>query len=280
MATRFNPTGPKLGIKGPVKYGRPKPLRFNPQGSRMTLTGPVRLNPNPTVQRGPLGLLAPKPPMAAPPRPATPPRPAPDPVLQQRQVSLNTAYQDALGRINYDEGRIKQEYGFDDLSNPFSRARLLQRSYQERQAGTKNSMAARGMLYSGARLNQERLDTRAYDQAYDGLRRNYDDQLQSILDRRLSARRARDDGNIDALGESRDRQLEQRPDPTTLPPETAPAPPRPAPAAAPPNAPAEPNDKLSAAARRRRTRRQRAGVTDVRNTSAAQRKRLRKRGLL
>jgi hypothetical protein len=202
-------------------------------------------------------------PVAAPTQPYTPP---PDPNLQAKQGLLTRARDDAYGQIQYDEGRVKQEYGFDDVSNPFSRAALLQRSFQERQRGTTNTLAARGQLYSGAIQNQRALDQRGYDQAYDSTKRSYDDALQGIISRRNSVGRAFDEGNLDAIQQSQDRQLQNRPDPLTLDPGTA-------------ATEGAPVSNLTPAQERRRKRKE-LGYTDVRKLTAAQKKKLKALGLL
>lgn len=88
--------------------------------------------------------------------------------------SLNTArtnYQNTLAGIAAQEPMVRRRYGFTeqgqiDPSNPFGRAQLLKRSYDQSQRGTTNSLAARGQLYSGA-LQRRKEDNQFNYQAND-----------------------------------------------------------------------------------------------------------------
>ena len=53
----------------------------------------------------------------------------------------------------YDETGAPTGLTFDP-NNPFSKAALLKKNYDQQQAGTQNSMAARGQLYAGSLRNQ------------------------------------------------------------------------------------------------------------------------------
>jgi hypothetical protein len=58
-----------------------------------------------------------------------------------------------------------------DPSNPNSRAALLLKHYQQSKAGTQNSMAARGQLYAGARVNAQNANDSNYQVADDQQRK-------------------------------------------------------------------------------------------------------------
>ena len=125
-----------------------------------------------------------------------------DPVYQNSVASANLGYDQTLAANAYQRNRVKQTYGFDDPSDPFNRAAMLQKAYQQRTSGTTNSFAASGQLYSGAtqrNLDQGRTD---YDQSYSGLRRQYEDELQGLTQADLAAGVARDRDRNEAMGES------------------------------------------------------------------------------
>ena len=75
------------------------------------------------------------------------------------EVAGNEAYyQTGMAGIGLSRSRLGFDTGFGangqvDLSNPYSQAMMLQRSWEQGQRGTQNSMAAAGQLYSGARKN-------------------------------------------------------------------------------------------------------------------------------
>jgi hypothetical protein len=142
--------------------------------------------------------------------PGAPGAPSPfDPQYDASVAGLGVRRDDALADIAYDEGELKQEFGFDDPSNPFSRARLLQRSYDEQKNRTTNSYASMGQLYSGAVQNARSSDTHNYDVAHDSLRRDYDRALEAFRRGKRDANRGYDEGVVGAAGERLDRQLGQ-----------------------------------------------------------------------
>lgn len=65
-----------------------------------------------------------------------------------------------------------------DMTNPFSKAALLKQSYETSQRGTKNSLAARGLLRSGAYQNSLNTIQRNFDQGKDSLNK----ELQRVLE--------------------------------------------------------------------------------------------------
>lgn len=137
------PAGIGLGAAalGPKTTAAPGPVAANP------LKGIGGLNPTP-VQ-----------PSAQPVDPAT--------VNAQLVGARNVA----LGNANaaYDQGNLSFDYGYNpdgsvNTANPYSRAALYQLGYEHQQAGTTNSLAARGQLYSGAIQNQRAADASGYSQ--------------------------------------------------------------------------------------------------------------------
>lgn len=69
------------------------------------------------------------------------------------------------------------DYSTIDVTNPFSKAALLKRSYDQQREGTTNSMAAQGQLYSGALLNARGNQQFGYEANQDSLSK----QLQEIV---------------------------------------------------------------------------------------------------
>ena len=60
-----------------------------------------------------------------------------------------------------------------DPNNPFSKASLLKKSYDQQSRGDTNSMAAAGQLYSGAEQNAQNNDTSNYNQGFDTLSKGF-----------------------------------------------------------------------------------------------------------
>lgn len=144
-------------------------------------------------------------PAQAPASPATPgynPQPLTfSPVYENTVGDSNRSYDQTVAANAYQRNRVKQTYGFDDPSDPFNRAAMLQKHYQQRTQGTTNSFAASGQLYSGAtqrNLDQGRSD---YDQSYAALRRSYDDELFGLDQADLAALNAKIKADNDAFAE-------------------------------------------------------------------------------
>jgi len=87
--------------------------------------------------------------------------------FQQAQAGLDDQER-GLG-IAYGLG----QYGADIANNPYSRAAMLQRSYNQNQRASINTMAARGQLYSGATQNAANANTFNYGSAYDALSKDF-----------------------------------------------------------------------------------------------------------
>lgn len=174
------------------------------------------------------------------PKPATP-APAPaspaadaqpfDPVYND-EVGLNQAdLQSSLAQIEYGRGQVAQEYGFDasgqmDMSNPNNRAALLQRTFQQGQRGTLNSMAGSGQLYSGA--TQRGLDegTFRYQRDFDTVRRGAQGQYFDLANREQSARSDTSRSDLNAERDRLERAKEIRPEDPGVPSTPAAAKPR------------------------------------------------------
>jgi hypothetical protein len=92
----------------------------------------------------------------APPIPGTP-QPV-DPALEEQRLIANRNIALGNGEAAYQQGNLGFDYGYNpngtiNTANPYSRAAMLQLGYEHQQAGTTNSYAAQGQLYSGAIQN-------------------------------------------------------------------------------------------------------------------------------
>ena len=138
-----------------------------------------------------------------------------DPNSALRKQQLGTRRDNAYADITQDAGRHMTEYGYTgqdtnndgipdsgfqvDPNNPFSRAALLQRSYDQAQRGTTNSMAAQGQLYSGALQNALNEDRFQFDRGTDQNMKAFDRGLTEFMRGRRDAGQNFEEGvsNID-----------------------------------------------------------------------------------
>lgn len=116
----------------------------------------------------------------------------PDPIYQSDVGLAGYGYNNTLAGINYDRTDLSQTTGFNaegglDTTNPFSIAANLQRRYQQQQAGTTNSMAAAGQLYSGALRRARGEDYYQYQRSYDSARRDAARGFQGLTERQGQA---------------------------------------------------------------------------------------------
>ena len=77
----------------------------------------------------------------------------PDPQYISDMAGVNRDYNFGSAQLAQQGGLLNYETGIGDASNPYSRAALLQKSYETNQRGSTNSYAASGQLYSGALQN-------------------------------------------------------------------------------------------------------------------------------
>jgi hypothetical protein len=78
-----------------------------------------------------------------------------DPYLESARLAANRNVAISKGNAAYDTGNLGFDYGYNpdgtpNAANPYSRAALYQLDYEHQRAGTTNSLAAQGQLYSGA----------------------------------------------------------------------------------------------------------------------------------
>jgi hypothetical protein len=166
---------------------KPKgPFVTNVRQQPTTKGGPVVTGrvQQPTTRPPKAALPALAPPAAASVPPAAgPPGPVPLPpdATYEQQIAAAVRNRDAtLAGLGQQRTQGLQEYGYTenqqggvafDPTNPFSRASLLRKSYQESQAGNQTSMAARGQLYSGALQNQQDFTQAGFNQSDNALQR-------------------------------------------------------------------------------------------------------------
>ena len=119
----------------------------------------------------------------------------------QRQISNNEArFTQTQAGLDDQERQLgvgygMGQYGGDIASNPYSRAALLQRSYNQGQRASTNTLASRGQLYAGAASNAFTANRGNFAQAQDALQRDYQARLGQIQTRRQDASNALSDAN-------------------------------------------------------------------------------------
>lgn len=124
---------------------------------------------------------APQPGAAPPVQPQTTPMPW-DVAASNQEAGANKSYGDRLANIESNRVLLGQEYGlgyFDPQTgqyvnptdNPYSRAALLQTSYNNAKKGTLNS--AGNQLYAGSYINRQNTNTRNFNIGSDQLAREF-----------------------------------------------------------------------------------------------------------
>lgn len=140
--------------------------------------------------------------------PAAPAQPDPnDPSLPWnaasagQQAAIQRSLTDTQGIYNRQLGELSSAYGFStpgltdqagnaitqDISNPYSKAAILQKTYDQRKMGVGNSYAAQGQLYAGSLSNAYKGQEENYLQNRSGLETDYKNRVQDLLDRRKEA---------------------------------------------------------------------------------------------
>lgn len=136
-----------------------------------------------------------------------------DEAYKRTVASANTNLQNTLSGLSSQRRELGINYGLGQYggsvaSNPYSRAALLQKSYDQNQRRTQNAMAASGQLYSGATQNARNFNTGAYSQGRDSLQKDFDARMGQTILGEQSAR----DGFVSAqeAAEARARQNAQK----------------------------------------------------------------------
>lgn len=128
----------------------------------------------------------------------------------QRTLAANAdRYQQTLAGIDDQERSLGiayglGQYGADIASNPYSRAAMLQRSYNQNQRASLNTMAARGQLYSGATQNAANTNASNYRSAYDSLSKDFGARTQALTNSRVQADQQKADAEETAFRKAKD----------------------------------------------------------------------------
>lgn len=131
---------------------------------------------------GAAGLGQARPAQAPAPGPANPgvaPQGTPMPwdlAASQGENNAQRNYGNTLAQIGSNWALTQQEYGLegpyaDASSNPYSKAALLQRSYDNARRGTTNSAGLQ--LYAGSTVNAQNANTFHYNEGYDSLQKGF-----------------------------------------------------------------------------------------------------------
>lgn len=118
-----------------------------------------------------------------------------------QKQAIDATLQDTLGDVTRQQNQALLDYGYNasfdpsgsltglsvDPNNPFSRAALLKRSYDQAQTGATNSLAAQGQLYSGALQNARNRNTFNFQQGSDALQKSLGNLLADLIARRRTA---------------------------------------------------------------------------------------------
>jgi hypothetical protein len=124
-----------------------------------------------------------------------------DAAYDEELAAYRRRLQREQSNIAYERGRTQQEYGFEDATDPYSRARMLERAYTQRRAATTTGLAARGQLYSGALRGAQAENRFGYEQQTAQTRKEYLDRLRGLTERGVGAQ---EDFEMSALGARRE----------------------------------------------------------------------------
>lgn len=159
---------------------------------------------------------------------SVPQAPAPvttDSTLEGTYANIDQTYNNKVADFRQQAGDLRRQYGFledpsnpygfggVDASNPFSKASLLQKSYQTAQKGYGNSYAARGLGTSGAARAAQQYATNQYQQGYNSLTGDLGSNLGQLGRNERDIGTWREGARNDAYGEF----MARRPDPEPVP---------------------------------------------------------------
>ncbi len=181
------PKAPKvLGVKRQVAKFQPK---------KIVPTAPAKSTYQPLS-----GFRPPAAPSASP-SPASPQAQPFDDAYEDQVGLANRQYGQTVEGINYQQGQVKRQYGFDDPSDPFNAMAMLTRAYQQGQRRTLNTA---GNVYSSAHLRNTDANRFQYMQSEGDLRSKYQEALHALEQQRAQAGIDRDttigNAKLDALG--------------------------------------------------------------------------------
>lgn len=149
---------------------------------------------------------------------AKPPTPLPWSGQYETTVGqLNRDYDYDTANLAADEQSLRKGYGFDNPSDPFSRANQIQQGFAVANRGTLNNYAAGGQLYAGALTNARAIDRQNFESEWDTAQKDYQAQLNDLAQRRLEAARTRDEGVLAAEAQRLEDAVAEPTDPAEAP---------------------------------------------------------------
>jgi hypothetical protein len=147
---------------------------------------------------------------------ASAPLPAPDitqdPAYQARIAAILRRRDQSISDLGLQEVQTKKAYGIDDTSDPFSKAKLMQESFQRNKAATGTTLAARGQLYSGSMQNAQDANQRSFNENQDALTKAYQAAKAALAQRKTDVVNAAEDDTNTAGSDALGRLLSTRPE--------------------------------------------------------------------
>lgn len=208
---------PKLPIRkpAPLRLGvKPKPFPKGAGIRRPRATG--RLGVGHPQATGSIG-VGPGGAPAAPPAPAapTPPPTLPwDSQYESQMGLLRRNLADTGTTLDQEERTARARAGFDPqyANDPFTQAAQLRESLAANNRSARNTLAARGQLWSGSTDNALYSNRMTNEQQTNTARQGLEDALTQVTQRRLAAQRAFDEGSVQAQAERLQNALQQDPE--------------------------------------------------------------------
>lgn len=145
-----------------------------------------------------------------------------DSIYNSQKAGIDTNLDQTLIGIGGERARAYSQFGYTangevDPTNPFSRAALLQRSYEQQSRGNNTSYAAQGQLYAGSYQNAIDQTDRGYAQSKYQLGTEFDSVLAGFNQREVDAKWQNTERTAGAQGEATYRALANRPEDPGLP---------------------------------------------------------------
>lgn len=155
----------------------------------------------------------------------------PDSIYQTALNNITSGLTGTEAALTQDENALGVDYGvgFDrdaqgqatnfrlDYTNPFSKASLLQKAFQQQQTANKNSYAARGQLYAGSLQNAQNDANTSNQQGKHELLSSFGSNARQIFLSRLNARNQAGGQITDAQADLLSRNIQAGPTPAPAP---------------------------------------------------------------
>lgn len=135
---------------------------------------------------------------------------------------LNRDFNDTQAQLGAQRATTEQDYGIapgynDATMNPYSRAALLQQTYERNKATTMNTYAGRGQLYAGSTQNAANYDLGQQGAGLDQLQKSYLGDMTSLAQQGVAAQRTLTEGTAAARAKALEDALNAPLDPTEAP---------------------------------------------------------------